>query len=256
MIFETHAHYDDEAFDEDRESLLNSVQKEGIEYIVNISSSLQTIKRTIDLIGDYPFVYGAIGVHPDSTKELNEENFQWLKEQAKHPKAIAIGEIGLDYYWDSTERDVQQRWFRRQLNLAKELNKPVVIHSRDAAQDTFEILKAEKDGLKEVVIHCYSYGVEQAKEYVKMGFYLGIGGVITFANGKKLKEVVEEIPLEHMVLETDSPYLAPVPYRGKRNTSLLLPLIAKEIAKIKGIDYETVIGETNKNAKKLYFGNE
>ena len=252
MIFETHAHYDDEAFDEDREALLGSMRENGIEYIVNIGADLKTTANTVALTEKYPFIYGAAGVHPDMTKELNEENFAWLEEQCRKERIVAVGEIGLDYYWDATPRDVQKEWFLRQMNLAKELNKPVVIHSREAAQDTFDMIKEHHAGTTGGVIHCFSYSKEMAEAYVKLGYYIGIGGVVTFKNARKLKEAVEAIPLESILLETDSPYLAPVPYRGKRNCSLYIPHIAQEIAALKGVSYEEVVEVTNRNAKKLF----
>lgn len=252
MIFETHAHYDDEAFDEDRETLLLSMQENGIGTIVNVGASLKSTKTTIALTEKYPFIYGAAGVHPSETAELQEESFAWLQEVSKLPKIVAVGEIGLDYYWEEPEHDIQKYWFERQLDLAKEVGKPVIIHSRDAAQDTLEIM--QKKHAEEIggVIHCYSYSPDMAMNYVKMGFYIGIGGVVTFKNGKKMKEVVEAVPLERILLETDSPYLAPEPNRGKRNSSLNIPYIAQQIAGIKGISYEEVIAQTEENAKKMY----
>lgn len=252
MIFETHAHYDDEAFDSDRDFLLNNLKENNIEYVVNIGSSIKTSKQTLSLTRKYPFIYGAIGVHPSDTGELQEENFLWLKEAAKEPKVVAIGEIGLDYYWDTPNRDIQKQWFERQMELAKELKLPSVIHSRDAAADTLDMIKSAKLSESGGVIHCFSYEKEMARTYVDMGFYLGIGGVITFKNGRKLKEVVEYIPIEYLVLETDAPYLSPEPNRGKRNTSLNIPYIAENIALIKGMEYEEVVRITNENAKKLY----
>lgn len=252
MIFETHAHYDDEAFEQDREDVLKSLQQSGISFVVNVSASIESIKTTLELTKQYPYVYGSVGVHPDETKDLNEENFVWLKEMTKEPKVVAIGEIGLDYYWDATDREVQKIWFDRQIELAKEVNLPAIIHSREAAKDTLDMITSS--GLKQVggIIHCFSYGKDIAKSYLDMGFYLGIGGVVTFKNGKKLKEVVEYAPIEQLVLETDSPYLAPEPNRGKRNTSLNLIYVAKEIAKLKNMDYDEVIAVTENNARKLY----
>lgn len=252
MIIESHAHYDDEKFDEDRDSLLRSLMDNGIEYVVNVSASLDSAKSTLELMKQYSFVYGSIGVHPEETKELNEENFQWLREMCILPKVVAIGEIGLDYYWDEPARDIQKTWFERQMELAREVKLPMIIHSRDAAQDTMEMMKSSKAQEIGGVIHCFSYPVEVAREYLNMGFYLGIGGVVTFNNAKKLKEVVEYAPLSSLVLETDCPYLAPVPNRGKRNSSLNLIYVAQEIAKIKGIDCEEVIRITSENTKKMY----
>lgn len=250
MIFESHAHYDDDAFDNDREELLSSLQENGIEYVINVGASLETTKTTIELTKRYPFIYGAAGVHPSETAELTEENFQWLEEQCRLEKVVAVGEIGLDYYWEEPDHEIQKLWFERQLALAERIQKPVIIHSRDAAKDTYDILqKTQNIG---GVIHCFSYSAEMAQEYVKMGFYIGIGGVVTFKNGRKLKEVVESVPLDRILLETDSPYLAPEPNRGKRNSSLNLPYIAQQIAAIKDVTYEEAVSITNENAKRLF----
>lgn len=252
MIFETHAHYDDEAFAPDREALLNSLKENGIEYVINVGASLQSTKNTISLMEKYSFIYGALGVHPSETAELNEKNFLWLKEQFSLKKAVAVGEIGLDYYWDEPDRQIQQKWFRRQLELAKEVKLPVVIHSREAAKDTLDIMKEERAEEIGGEIHCFSYTKEMAREFLNMDFYFGIGGVVTFQNAKKLKEAVEYIPLDKILLETDCPYLAPVPFRGKRNSSLNIPYVAEEIARIKGVSKEQVIEVTNENARKLF----
>lgn len=252
MIFESHAHYDDDAFNEDREALLGSLNEKGIEYVINVGANIETTKNTIALTEEYSFIYGAAGVHPADTAELNEENFVWLKEQCAHPKIVAVGEIGLDYYWEEPDREIQRKWFDRQLYMAKEVRLPVIIHSREAAKDTLDMMKAAHAGDIGGVIHCFSYTKEMAKEYLDMDYFFGIGGVVTFQNARKLKEVVEYIPIEKILLETDSPYLAPVPYRGKRNSSLNIPYIAKEIAQIKGMDYDDVINITSENAKKLF----
>jgi TatD DNase family protein len=253
MIFETHAHYEDDAFDEDREELLAELPKQGIEYVVDVSSGINTVDKVIALTEQYSYIYGTVGIHPGDAKELNDELFEELKKKAKHPKIVAIGEIGLDYYWDATDRDTQKIWFARQMELARECKLPLVIHSRDAANDTYQMMMEAKADELGAIIHCFGYGVEQARQYLNMGFYLGIGGVITFTNGRKLKEVVEYAPLTQLVLETDCPYLAPVPHRGTRNSSLYLTHVAKEIARIKNVDYDTVIQITNENAKKFYF---
>lgn len=252
MIFDTHAHYDDDAFQEDRDKVLNSLKEHGIEAVVNVGASIQTTKNTLELIKKYPFVYGAVGVHPSETEELNEDLMGWLKQVSSEKKVVAIGEIGLDYYWKEPDPSIQKHWFVRQLELAREVKLPVIIHSRDAAKDTLDIMKGEKAGEIGGVIHCFSYGTEMAREYLNMGFYLGIGGVLTFNNAKKLKEVVEYMPLDRMVLETDCPYLSPVPNRGKRNSSLNLPYVAEAIGQIKGISSEKVIEITRENARTLY----
>lgn len=251
MIFDTHAHYDDRQFEEDRAELLSSMQEQGVGMIVDAGSDIASWDKIGQLTEQYPFIYGAIGVHPDEVGELDEEKMQRMEKLLSGEKMVAVGEIGLDYYWDKEKRDLQKKWFIRQLELARQLDLPVIIHSREAAADTMEIMKQHAKGL-DGVIHCFSYSPEQAKEYVKMGFYLGIGGVVTFKNAKKLKEVVQEIPLEALVLETDSPYLAPVPHRGKRNNSQNLVYVAEEIAALKGVSYEEVVRQTTENAKKLY----
>ena len=250
-IFESHAHYDSSKFAEDREELLNSIQENEVGTIINVGASWKSVTSVIELAEKYPFIYAALGLHPDEVGDLNEERFVFLKEQCRKEKVVAIGEIGLDYYWDNESHDIQKKWFVRQLELARELDLPVIIHSRDAAEDTLKIMKEHAQGLRGV-IHCFSYSKELAEEYVKMGFHIGIGGVVTFKNGKKLKEVAEVIPLERILLETDCPYLAPEPYRGKRNSSLYIPHIAQAIADIKGITYEEVVAQTEQNGKLLF----
>lgn len=251
-IFDTHAHYDDEAFDQDREELLASLPGQGIARVVNVGASLDSCKKTLELMERYDYIFGAIGVHPNETGELTEEGMEWLKEQCSHEKCVAVGEIGLDYYWDEPERQVQKKWFVRQLDLARQIKKPVIIHSREAAKDTADILTAERAEDIGGVLHCYSYTKETAKTYLDMGFYFGIGGVLTFKNAKKLKEAVAYIPLDRIVLETDCPYLAPDPNRGKRNSSLNIPYIVAAMAEIKGLNEEEIRRVTWENALKLY----
>ena len=252
MIIESHTHMDDSVFDEDRDSLIREIKNSGVEYMMNISAGLKSIKTSIELAKQYDFIYASVGVHPSESQELNNEKFKWLKEQLSFEKVKAIGEIGLDYYWQEPEKEIQQYWFREQLRLAHEVNLPVIIHSREAAADTYKIMKEENADKLNGVIHCFSYTKETARDYLNWNYYFGIGGVITFQNAKKLKEAVEYIPIENIVLETDSPYLAPIPFRGKRNSSLNLPLIAQGIADIKKMDVEKVIEITSQNAKKLY----
>lgn len=251
-IFDTHAHYDDRAFAEDQEFLLQQMHKEGIESIVNIGCSMDTSRNIVDLVKRYDFLYGTVGVHPDDVENLSKRDMEELASLSKERKILAIGEIGLDYHYEDTNRESQKQWFVEQLQVAKQEKLPVVIHSRDAAKDTLDIMKAEHAGETGGVIHCFSYGVEMAREYLNMGYYIGIGGVVTFKNGKKLKEVVEYTPLDRIVLETDAPYLAPVPYRGKRNCSLYLTYVAEEIAALKKVAVEEVYETTFANAKKLY----
>lgn len=252
MIFESHAHYDDEAFDKDRDELLNSFLEKGIDKVINVGASLESCKSTIALTKEYPFIYGALGVHPSETGELDEENFRWLKKSCSLEKIVAVGEIGLDYHWKEPEPDIQKKWFERQLGLAREEKLPVIIHSREAAKDTLDIMKGMHAEDLGGVIHCFSYTKETAAQYLDMDFYFGIGGVITFENARKLKEAVSYIPIEKILLETDSPYLAPQPNRGQRNSSLNIPYIAQAIAEIKGISYEEVLDVTHKNAEALF----
>ena len=253
MIFDTHAHYDDEAFDPDRGELLDSLAAAGIGAVANIGASLKSCETTLELVRRYPWMYGCLGVHPSETAQLTQVGLDWLRQALKsHPRIVAVGEIGLDYYWEEPDHMTQQKWFRSQLDLARELNLPVVIHSRDGAKDTLDIMKEEKAGELGGVIHCFSYSKEMAREYLNMGFYLGIGGVVTFKNAKKLKEVVEYMPLDRLVLETDCPYLAPVPNRGKRNSSLNLPFVVEVISQLKGITAGEVEEAAWENALKLY----
>lgn len=252
MIFDTHAHYDDNAFDSDRDELLSSLADNGIEAVVNIGASIPSTKNTLELMKKYPFVYGAVGVHPSESAGLNEQWMDWLGHAAKEDKVVAIGEIGLDYYWKEPEPEVQKHWFVRQIELAREMELPIVVHSRDAARDTLDIIRAEHAGELGGVIHCFSYSVEMAREYLNLGFYLGIGGVLTFSNAKKLKEVVAYMPMNRIVLETDCPYLAPVPNRGKRNSSLNLPYVVDAVSQIKGVPAKEVIAVTTENAKRMY----
>ena len=251
-IFDTHAHYDDRAFDEDRDRLLRSLVSSGITRLVNISEDIRTSRNTVSLTEEYDFIYGAVGVHPSDCGDASFDDLEVLRELAGKEKTVAIGEIGLDYHYDEPERQLQKDWFIKQIELASEMRLPIVVHSRDAAQDTLEIMKAVHAEEVGGVMHCYSYSKELAGTFVQMGFYIGVGGVITFKNAKKLVETVEYIPIESIVVETDCPYLAPVPFRGKRNSSLYLPYMIKKIAEIKNMDPEEVAKITYSNAMKLY----
>ncbi len=253
-IVETHCHYDDEAFDNDRDDIIKELKNSKIEYAVNVSSSLGSIKSTIALSEKYDFIYAASGVHPDDIEDLNEETFIELENSLSNNKVVAVGEIGLDYYWqkDPDIRKQQRIWFLRQLEMAKSHNLPVIIHSREAAADTIEVLKKADLMPNQAVMHCFSYSQEIANIVLDMGFYLGIGGVVTFKNAKKLKEIVTNTPLDRILLETDCPYLAPEPKRGKRNDSRNLIYVAQQIADLKGLDVQKVIQTTAKNAKSFY----
>lgn len=252
MIFDTHAHYDDEAFAEDRDELLAQMVPSGVTGIVNVGASVRGVRASQDLAEKYPFIYAAVGIHPDEIGALDEQKLLWMYELCRKPKTVAVGEIGLDYYWDKEAHEFQKLWFVKQLQMAKDTGLPVNIHSREAAQDTFDIMKAEHAGTTGGIIHCFSSSPEMAMEYVKLGYHIGVGGVVTFKNARVLKEVVERVPMERLVLETDCPYLAPTPNRGKRNSSLYLPLVAAEIARIKGMEIEEVEAVTCQNALDVY----
>lgn len=255
MIFDTHAHYSDSSFDIDRHSLLMSMEENGIGNIVEVGAGINSTKNAISLSEKYNFIYAAVGIHPQETEGIKETDMEWLKSLALKEKTVAIGETGLDYHRDGADRQIQKKWFMRQLEIARETGLPVIIHSRDAAEDTLNIIKkfykANPEGAYGVV-HCFSYSAEIAKIYINLGFYLGIGGVITFKNGRKLAEVVSATPINRLVLETDAPYLTPEPYRNDRNSSLYLKYVIEKIAEIKGVSCKEVIEITEKNAKKLY----
>lgn len=252
MLFDTHAHYDDERFDSDRDELLRSMPAQNVGLILNPAVDLASSRKAIGYAQKYPHMYAAVGIHPEDINEKWENDLSVIFELAQNePKVRAVGEIGLDYYWDQESHDVQKKWFVRQLELAEKLGKPVNIHSRDAAADTMEIMREYGKRLRGI-IHCYSYSPEMAAEYVKMGYSIGIGGVVTFKNGRKLKETVQEVPIESLVLETDCPYLSPEPNRGKRNSSLNLKYVAATIAELKGITPEEVIQITSENAERIY----
>jgi TatD DNase family protein len=254
MIFETHAHYDDERFDEDRDEVLAAVLASGVRPIINVGASIASTKTTLALAQKYDDIYAAVGVHPSDVDGLNEETFAWLAEQTAWEKTVAVGEIGLDYYWekDPKVQKNQQYWFARQMELARDAKLPVIIHSRDAAEDTMRIMR--ECHAEEIcgVIHCYSYSRELAEEFVKMGYHIGVGGVITFKNARKLVETVAHIPMERILLETDCPYLAPEPNRGKRNDSRNIPYVIDKIAEIRGITPQEVERITEENARRLF----
>ena len=254
VIFETHAHYDDEAFAQDRENLLASMQEHGIGYIVNACASIESLKDTEELMEKYPFVYGAFGIHPDDAEKMTEETLEEIRRLSRLPKSVAIGEIGLDYYWhkEEHEHEIQKKMFLAQMEIAREEKLPFMIHSREAAKDTLDTMKRLHAGDIGGVVHCFSYGKEMARESLDMGLSLGIGGVLTFKNARKLVEVVEYAPLESLLLETDSPYLAPVPNRGKRNSSLNIPYVVAKIAEIKGVSWEEVEEITWKNSFRVF----
>lgn len=253
MLFDSHAHLNDERFDDDREELIKSLKENKVEFVVNPGADIETSISAIKLSNQYDFIYAAVGVHPHDVGNLDENAIDTLRKLAvENDKVIAIGEIGLDYYYENSPKDVQKEWFKKQIELANELKLPIIIHDRDAHGDTFEIIKNTKSKDIGCVLHCYSGNVELAREYVKMGCYISIPGTVTFKNNKKTREVAKEIPLEYLLIETDSPYMAPEPHRGKRNDPSLVQFVADKIAQEKGISYETVCKATKENAKKLF----
>ena len=259
MIFDTHAHYDDRKFDSDRDELMKNLVSSGIGRVVDIGADIDSTRRAIALANQYDFIYAAAGVHPSDVDCLDERSFQWLtwtveESVEEKGKIVAVGEIGLEYYWekDQERRNRQKYWFERQMELARSTGLPVVIHSREAAKDTWDMMNGLKCEDIGGVIHCYSYSVEMARNYLNKGFYLGIGGVVTYKNARVLKEVVQYAPLDRIVLETDCPYLTPEPNRGKRNSSLYLPYVIETIAGLKGISKEEVEAVTWENGTKMY----
>lgn len=252
LIFDTHAHYDDEAFDADRDELLRGMHENGVGYIVNASADMNDMPAIIELTQKYDFVYGTAGVHPSDVPELNDENLSVIRDMLMREKIVAVGEIGLDYHYPDTDKPLQKEWFSAQIELARREGYPIIVHSRDAAKDTLDIIKAERAREAGGDIHCFSYEKEMAREYLDLGFYVGIGGVLTFKNSRKLKEVADYMPLDRILLETDCPYLAPVPFRGHRNDSAMLKYVVSALAQIKNIDEEEIIRVTTANAKAMY----
>ncbi|HSR04197.1 MAG TPA: TatD family hydrolase [Proteiniclasticum sp.] len=251
LIFDSHAHYDDEQFDEDREELLKELKENGVGAILNMSSDYESVKRTVELTKKYDFIYGAVGIHPEHADQYNEEVRKELTEILKGDKFKAVGEVGLDYYWDSNPpKEVQIRVLRDQYELAKSLGMPIILHDRESHEDILKIAKEYKDVIS--VFHSYSGSVEMAREIIGIGGYIGISGVLTFKNARKLPDVVKEIPLERMLIETDAPYMAPVPYRGKRNRSDYLLGVADKIAEIRELTTDEVLEITSENMKRLF----
>ena len=251
-IFDSHAHYDDEEFDNDRKEVLEELKNEGVIGIMNCSSSYKSIAKTCELINTYDFIYGAVGIHPENADEFKDEMLDEFKDIIKkNPKVKAIGEIGLDYYWDENpDKEIQKDVFRKHMKLAEELNLPVIIHDRDAHEDTLNIIK-EFPNVKGVV-HCFSGSVEFAKECLKLGYYIGVTGVVTFKNAKKVVKVVKEVPVERLLVETDCPYMAPEPNRGKRNKSCYIKYVIEKISEIKEINPKEFNLKVNENLQNLF----
>ncbi len=248
--FDTHAHYDDEAFDADREELIASMYEFGVKKIINVGADVRSSLNSVELAKKYDFFYAAAGVHPYDVTKMCENDVKLLQKCFDCYKTVAVGEIGLDYHYEDADREKQKYWFKKQLELAEKVEKPVIIHSRDAAADTYEIIAQSR--IRRGVIHAFSGSAELAKEYIKLGFYIGIGGVVTFKNAKKLVKTTAEIPLSRILLETDAPYLTPEPFRRTRNNSQNLQYIANKIGEIKQIEPNEVIKTTCENAEMLF----
>ena len=251
MIFDSHAHYDDKAFDEDREQLLGSFPEKGIGYVVNAGASFDSNERGLELTKEYPFLYAAVGIHPEHAHTLDDAGLEWLRSRFSDPKAVAVGEIGLDYYWDEPARDIQKEAFSRQMALAKEIGRPVIIHSRDAAKDTLDMMREEYGKDSPAVIHCFSYAKETARQFLDLGYMIGIGGVVTFKKSS-LPDTLLTVPLERIVLETDSPYLTPAPNRGKRNESANARDTFLKLVDIYRTTPEHLSQATSENALKVF----
>lgn len=252
MLFDTHVHLNAEQFNEDLEEVISRAKEAGVGKMVVVGFDRPTIERAMELVEHYDFLYASIGWHPVDAIDMTDEDLVWIEELSSHPKVVALGEMGLDYHWDKSPKEIQKEVFRKQVQLAKKVKLPIVIHNRDATQDIVDILREE--GAEEVggIMHCFSGSPEIAQECVEMNFYISLGGPVTFKNAKKPKEVAKEIPLERLLIETDCPYLAPHPNRGKRNEPAYVKLVAEQIAELKGISLEEIEAVTTANANKLF----
>ncbi|WLR41917.1 TatD family hydrolase [Bacillus carboniphilus] len=252
MLFDTHAHLNAYQYDEDLQEVIDRAKEEGVTNIVVVGFDTETINRAMKLIEEYDFLYAAIGWHPVDAIDMTDEHLKWIKELSSHPKVVAIGEMGLDYHWDKSPKEIQKEVFRKQIKLAKEVNLPIIIHNREATSDVVEILQEE--GAREIggIMHCFSGSLEVAKQCLDMNFFLSFGGPVTFKNARKVKEVAKEVPLDRLLIETDCPYLTPHPYRGKRNEPSYVKYVAEELARLKEKSYKEIVQITEENAKKLF----
>ncbi|EST51762.1 hydrolase TatD [Brevibacillus panacihumi W25] len=252
MLFETHAHLNAKEFDEDREAVIARAKENGVDTIVNIGFNAETIPTCLELADNYDFIYAVIGWHPQDAKDMTDEHLEWIEELSRHPKVVGLGEMGLDYHWDTSPRDVQAEVFRKQIRLARKLDKPIIIHNRDAHQDVISILKEEKASEVGGIMHCFSGSWETAKLALNMNFYISFGGPLTFKNAKQPKEVAAKVPLDRLLIETDCPYLTPHPFRGKRNESGYVRYVCEEMANLHGLSYEEMAKITSDNARRLF----
>ncbi|KWW12467.1 MULTISPECIES: TatD family hydrolase [Peribacillus] len=252
MLFDTHVHVNAEQFNEDLEEVIERAKEAGVNHMVVVGFDRPTIKRAMELVEAYDFMYAAVGWHPVDAIDMTEDDLQWIEELSSHPKVVAIGEMGLDYHWDKSPKDVQKEVFRKQIRLAKKVGLPIIIHNREATADIVNILKEEEASSVGGIMHCFSGSAETALECIEMNFYISLGGPVTFKNAKKPKEVAAAVPLDRLLVETDCPYLAPHPFRGKRNEPSYVKLVAEQIAEIKQLTIEEVSKATTENAKKLF----
>lgn len=252
MFIDTHVHLNADQYEEDLQEVIDRALEANVERMVVIGFDRKTIERTMQLIEQYDFVYGVIGWHPVDAIDCTQQDLEWIEQLASHPKIVGIGETGLDYYWDKSPKDIQQELFRKQIQLAQKINLPIVIHNRDATGDVVQILREENAASVGGVMHCFSGSVETARECIAMNFMISLGGPVTFKNARLPKEVATEIALEHLMIETDAPYLAPHPHRGKRNEPAFVPLVAEEIARLKGLTIEEIAQATTANAKNFF----
>jgi TatD DNase family protein len=251
-LTDSHAHLDDESFDVDREELINSLYDNDVDIVLNPGADLKTSQNAVKLADKYSFIYAAVGCHPHDSKFMDDNTMNLFREMANNKKVIAIGEIGLDYYYDNSDRETQRKWFREQIRLAKELDLPYIVHDRDAHEDVFNIMKEEHYSGTRGILHCYSSSVEMAREFIKLGFYISLGGPVTFKKSKTPKLVAHDVPFDRLLIETDSPYLTPEPFRGKRNEPKYVKYVAEEIAAIRNVTAEEVAEKTSRNFKQLF----
>ncbi|WP_373232021.1 TatD family hydrolase [Cohnella sp.] len=251
MLIDTHAHLDSPKFDNDREEVISRAREAGIDTIVNIGFNRETIPSTMELAEQYEFIYAAVGWHPTDAIHMRlEEDLAWIEKLSRHPKVVAIGEIGLDYYWDTSPKEIQHTVFREQIRLARRLNKPIIIHNRDAHEDILRLLKEERASEVGGIMHCFSGSWESAQQCLDLNFYISFGGPVTYKNARVPKEVLERVPLDRLLLETDAPYLTPHPHRGKRNESAYVRIVAETAAQIKGVTLEEMANITSENGRR------
>jgi len=252
MLIDTHAHLNAIQYQEDLEEVIERAQSEGVEIIVVVGFDRETITRAIELADTYEFIYATVGWHPVDAIDMTDEDLKWIEELCSHPKVVALGEMGLDYYWDKSPKEIQKEVFRKQIALAKKVKLPIIIHNREATADIIEILEEENASEVGGIMHCFTGSIEVAKQCMDMNLYISFGGPVTFKNAKKPKEVAAEIPLDRLLIETDCPYLTPHPFRGKRNEPSYVKYVAEQIAELKGVPFEEIAQKTSDNAKRFF----